>query len=47
MSSTTQDPPDSVLLVILGESIISAVVEACTYTLIYGVHIDPYFPDVS
>lgn len=38
MSSTVQDPPDFVLLALLGEGIMSAVVEVCVYTLFYGEH---------
>lgn len=43
MSSTVQDPADYVLLAVLGESIISAVVETCTFTLIYGAHFGRIF----
>lgn len=46
MSSTKQDPRDSILLILLGEVIMGEVIEACIFTLIYGAHPNPHFLDV-
>lgn len=47
MSSTVQDPPDHILMAVLGESILSAVVETSTFTLIYGARFGPYFLEMQ
>lgn len=47
MSSTVQDPPDFVLLAVLGEGIMSAFVNTCIFTLFYGEHYGSQFPAVN
>lgn len=47
MSSTAPEQPDSVLLPILGESIMSEVIESCTSSLFYGEHVRSYFLEVA